>query len=83
MGLQVSGESTLTSKGQIVLAKGVREALGLKAGDRLVEVVSGRIIHLIPVPKNPVEAARRMRGMLDGRGLSSAEAEKWLDEGEL
>ncbi len=78
--MQVSAETTLTSKGQIVIAKEVRDALGLKPGDKFVEIVSGRLIHLVPVPANAGEA---MLGMLKGTKFSAQEIEDWLDEGEL
>ncbi len=80
MELQVSAESTVTSKGQIVLGKEVRDALGIRPGDRVVEIVSGRVVYVIPVPAN---AGRAMRGMFKDNSFSSQEMEDWLDQGEL
>ena len=39
----------MSSKGQIVLMKGIREKMGLKAGDKLVETVQENSIVLRPV----------------------------------
>ena len=38
----------LSTKGQVVLPKPVREALGLKAGDELLVQLEGEAIRLIP-----------------------------------
>lgn len=75
----VTAEATVSSKGQIVLAKEVRNQLDLKPGDRIVEIVSGRTIFLVPVGKNPALA---MRGMMKGTRFSAQEIEDWLDQGE-
>ena len=45
--------ATMTSKGQITLPKGVRDALGLRAGDRVMfRVHEGRaVLAKVPVPR--------------------------------
>ena len=42
-------ESTITSKGQTTLPKSVREALGVRPGDRVRYVVSGDEVRIMPV----------------------------------
>ncbi len=42
-------EATITSKGQVTLPKGLREALNLSAGDKLCFVLSGKNeVRMIP-----------------------------------
>ena len=45
-------EATLSSKNQIVIPEGGREALGLKPGDKLVISVTGRKILVLEKPKS-------------------------------
>ena len=78
--MQVSSQTTLTSKGQVVITKDIRDALGLKAGDKIVEVVSGRTIHLVPIPKDPAMA---LLGMMKNSKFTAQQLEDWMDEGEL
>jgi len=57
-------EATLSSKNQIVIPKQAREALGLKAGDKvLITVMEGRVRIL----RKPKSFAAALRGL--GRGL--------------
>ena len=42
-------ESTITSKGRTTLPKSVREALGVKPGDRVRYLVQGDEVRIIPV----------------------------------
>lgn len=42
-------QATLSSKGQIVLPKKLREALGLKPGDQLLFVREGESLRLFPL----------------------------------
>lgn len=59
-------EATLSSKNQIVIPKQARDALGLKAGDKvLITVMEGRV-RILRKPKSFAEA---LRGL--GRGLYS------------
>lgn len=43
-------EAKLSSKNQIVIPREARNALGLKAGDRLLVVVRGDTVILLPKP---------------------------------
>jgi AbrB family looped-hinge helix DNA binding protein len=47
-----SGEATLSRKNQIVIPKEAREALGLKPGDKLLVVVHGKTLTIVPKPKS-------------------------------
>ena len=60
---------SLSSKGQLVLPKSIREQLALKPGDRLkVELVGSRII-LEPVQEEPRRGWRRWGGAFRGKRL--------------
>jgi AbrB family looped-hinge helix DNA binding protein len=45
-------QTTLSSRNQIVIPRGARETLGVKQGDRLLIVIRGNIVVLLPKPKN-------------------------------
>ena len=45
-------EVTLSSKNQIVIPREAREALGVSAGDKLLVVVRGNTVIVIPRPKS-------------------------------
>lgn len=54
-----SAEVVLSSKGQMVIPKEVRESLGLKTGQRLeIEVLSDGTILIIPIPDDVVKAMK-------------------------
>lgn len=56
-------EVTVSSKGQIVIPKELREELELKAGKKVaIQEVDGVLI-LIPVPRDPVE---KLHGLTEG-----------------
>jgi AbrB family looped-hinge helix DNA binding protein len=59
-------EAKLSSKNQIVIPREARNAFGLKAGDRLLLVVRGDTVILLPNPK-PSKYHKAPRGI--GRGL--------------
>lgn len=48
-------EVTVSSKGQIVIPKEIRERLGIKPGKELLIKESADSITLIPKPRNPLE----------------------------
>ncbi len=51
-------EATISSKNQIVIPREAREALGVKAGDKLLVVVlDGRLV-VMPKPKSFAKAIR-------------------------
>jgi AbrB family looped-hinge helix DNA binding protein len=56
---------TISPKFQVVIPKAIREALGLKPGQKLQAIVYGNRIELIPV-----RPAKQVRGFL--RGLDTS-----------
>lgn len=66
-------QSVVSVRGQTVIPKEVRQALGIKPGDKLSWVVKGRSASVFVIPEDPVRA---LRGVLKGHG-SFAE---WLRE---
>ena len=54
-------EATVSSKGQIVIPKNLRDDLGIKEGQKvIIEEVGGTLV-VVPVPKDPVKA---MKGLI-------------------
>jgi len=51
-------EATLSSKNQIVVPREAREALGVKAGDKLLVVVRGNAVIILPRPRSWAKALR-------------------------
>ncbi|PZA06035.1 MULTISPECIES: AbrB/MazE/SpoVT family DNA-binding domain-containing protein [unclassified Meiothermus] len=65
----------LSSKGQVVLPKAVREALGLEAGDELRVEVEGDTIRLVPRRKRSLgEVLDTLPGHVPKEAFSSPEA---------
>lgn len=52
-----------SAKGQVVIPKGIRRALGIKPGTRFQVLAEDEKVVLFPVPEDPIEAAC---GMLQG-----------------
>ena len=53
--------ATLSSKYQMSIPKGIREALGLKPGQRFSVIAKGSVIELVPI--GTIDAARgRLKG---------------------
>ena len=71
-------ESTITSRGQTTLPKEVREALDLKAGDRVRYFIYGGEVRVAPV--QPIE---RLFGILeyDGPPVSLEDMDRGIIEG--
>ena len=57
-------EVTLSAKNQIVIPREAREALGVKAGDKLLVVVRGEKVIVLEKPKSYQSAIRGL-----GRGV--------------
>jgi len=63
-------EATLSAKNQIVIPREAREALGVKAGDKLVVVVRGDTVIVLQKPKSHQSAIRGLaRGVYPARYL--------------
>jgi AbrB family looped-hinge helix DNA binding protein len=56
-------EATLTRRNQILIPKEAREALGVKAGDKLLVVVHRNTLTVLPRPKS---FAKALRGLAKG-----------------
>ena len=63
----LADDSGVYARGQTVIPKTVREALGIEYGTRLRWEVREGMIHVIPIPQHP---ARALRGMLKGSGMT-------------
>lgn len=57
-------EVVLSSKGQLVIPKVVREDLNMQAGRRMIVKHQENMILLILKPKDPLQALRGLRGRL-------------------
>ncbi len=55
--------STVSKKGQIVIPRAVRDRFGIKPGAKVEFVTVGGGIYLVPIPDDPIAAAR---GFLKG-----------------
>ena len=65
----------LSKKGQFVIPKGMRDALGVKEGDEVLVTLEGRTVILT----RPQEYARATRGLLKGAwGGSRKTADRYL-----
>ncbi len=71
-------ESGITSRGQTTLPKAVRQALSVKAGDRVRYIIDGDTVRIVPV--RPVD---RLYGILrhDGPAVSLEEMDRAAAEG--
>lgn len=70
-------EVKLSTKNQIVIARDIREALGVKAGDRLLVVPRGNTVILLRKPKKYSKAIAGMATELYGSTYLSEERESW------
>jgi AbrB family looped-hinge helix DNA binding protein len=70
-------EATLSSKNQIVIPKEVRDAMGVKPGDKLIFVVQDGCAFIMRRPKSIAEALRGcMQGVYPENYLQK-ERESW------
>jgi AbrB family looped-hinge helix DNA binding protein len=70
-------EAKLSSKNQIVIPREARNALGLKAGDRLLLVVRGETVILLPKPSKYHKALRGIGRGLYPPGYLEQERKSW------
>lgn len=54
-------ESRITRQGQTTIPKDLREKYGLEEGDEVTYIDLGNQIILLPKPRNPIEALKRIR----------------------
>ena len=71
--IPVQGKSIVSSKGQTVIPKEIRDVLGLKEGTKLAWVLREGNLRVIPIPEDPVRA---VMGILEGHGTF----EEWMAE---
>ena len=60
-------QSGVYARGQTVIPKTIREAVGIVYGTRLHWELREGVIHVIPIPQRP---ARALRGILKGTGMT-------------
>ena len=70
--MTISQSVRLSKKGQFVIPKGIREALGIKEGDELLVTLEGGRVMLTP----PERYAKATRGLLKGTWGKSRQALK-------
>ena len=70
-------EVKLSAKNQIVIPREIREALGVKAGDKLVAVPRRDIVILLRRPKKYSQAIAGISKGLFGADYLSKERESW------
>jgi AbrB family looped-hinge helix DNA binding protein len=70
-------EVTISSKNQIVIPREAREALGVKAGDRLIVVVRGDRVVILQKPKSHHAAIRGLAPGLYSRSYLGKERQTW------
>jgi AbrB family looped-hinge helix DNA binding protein len=71
------GEVKLSTKNQIVIPRQIRDALGIKAGDRLLVVARGDTVILLRKPKKYSKAIAGMGKGLFGPGYLTGERGSW------
>ena len=67
----------MSSKNQIVVPKEARTALGVKAGDKLLVEVRGKLMILMPKPKDPLKSLYGIAKGLYPDGYLKKERESW------
>ena len=70
-------EARLSSKNQIVIPRQAREALRVKAGDKLLVVVRGDKVIVLQKPKAHHAAIRGLSGGAYPRGYLQKERRSW------
>ena len=70
-------EATLSSKNQIVIPREAREALGVRAGDRLLVVVREDRVIVLQKPKSHQASIRGLGAGLYARDYLKKERKSW------
>ena len=70
-------EATLSSKNQIVVPREAREALGVSPGDKLLVVVRGQTVVILPRPRSFAKALRGLAKPAYPEGYLSQERASW------
>jgi AbrB family looped-hinge helix DNA binding protein len=70
-------EATLSAKNQIVIPREARQALGAKAGDKLLVVVRGDRVIILQKPKEPHAAIRGIGAGVYPAGYLRKERKSW------
>jgi AbrB family looped-hinge helix DNA binding protein len=70
-------EATLSSRNQIVVPREAREALGVHAGDKLLIVVRGNTVVILPRPASWTKALRGLAKRPYPQGYLKKERESW------
>jgi AbrB family looped-hinge helix DNA binding protein len=69
--------ATLSSKNQIVVPREAREALGLRPGDKLLVVVRGNTVVILPRPRSWTKALRGLAGQPYRKDYLDRERASW------
>ncbi len=70
-------EATISGKNQIVIPKEAREALGVKAGDKLLVIVRKGQVIVLQKPKSYQAAIRGLARGIYPKGYLRKERESW------
>ena len=70
-------EATLSSKNQIVVPREAREALGAKPGDKLLIVVRGKTVIMLPRPPSWTKALEGLANLPYPEGYLEQERNIW------
>jgi AbrB family looped-hinge helix DNA binding protein len=70
-------QATLSRKNQIVVPREAREALGVKAGDKLMVVVRGSIVIILQKPTSHQKAISGLARSRYPRGYLRRERRSW------
>ena len=70
-------EATLSSKNQIVVPREAREALGVRPGDKLLIVVRGNTVVILPRPGSWTKALHGLADKQYPEGYLEEERKSW------
>ncbi len=70
-------EATLSAKNQIVIPREARQALGLKAGDKILIVACGEKVLILEKPKSHAAAMRGLARGVYPRNYLRKERQSW------